>query len=203
MNLTETGEARVRGYLFILGRSLRSFLPKDTVDDALREVGGHIRERVQQASPSPDERAALERILAELGPPLQVAQAYATELTIDEAVTTGRFLPLVRALAHLAGTTFLGFFAALGVFTGYAFGLSLLALAFLKPVFPQNVGLFWRDGFKGFGALFPVPPDTQLVGGYWIVPFGLVLGLLAIVLTTRGAKRFLAFFRTRGIKRVA
>jgi uncharacterized membrane protein len=198
MKLTESGEARIRGYLFILGRSLRSFLPKDVVTDALREVDGHIRERAQGVEAIPDERTALERILTELGPPLRVAQAYATELTIDEAVTTGRLLPLLRAVGHLATTTVVGFVAGLGVFIGYAVGLAFLLVAAMKPVFPNNVGLFVKDGVvRSFGGLFPVPPGTELRGGYWIVPCSVAAGLLIIVATHRGAKRFLTWWRGR------
>ena len=45
MTLTEVGESRINGYLFILERSLRSFLPRETAADAVREVESHIRER--------------------------------------------------------------------------------------------------------------------------------------------------------------
>src|SRR6185295_16006895 len=100
MQLSETGEARVNGYLFVLERSLTTFLPRDVVRDAVREIESHLRERVLAASASPDERAALERILAELGPPLRVAQAYSAERTIDEAVATGRLVAIVHAVAH-------------------------------------------------------------------------------------------------------
>src|SRR5512146_122392 len=48
MQLTEIGESRIRGYLFVLGRSLRSFLPPEVAEDAVREVESHIRERIEQ-----------------------------------------------------------------------------------------------------------------------------------------------------------
>ena len=104
MRLSDSGEARVRGYLFVLGRSLRTFLQPSAADDALREVESHIRERLEQAE-SDDERGAVEKVLAELGSPMRVAQAYSTEMTLDEAVTTGRFLPVLRAVWHLATTS--------------------------------------------------------------------------------------------------
>ena len=109
MNLTETGESRINGYLFVLERSLKTFLPSDVVRDAVREIESHLRERVLSADGAPNERDALEKILAELGPPLRVAQAYSAERTIDEAVTTGRIVPMARAVWHLATTTLVGF----------------------------------------------------------------------------------------------
>jgi hypothetical protein len=89
MKLTELGEARVRGYLYILGRSLRSFLPHDVALDSVREVESHIRERIAGEEGAPDELRAVARILAEVGPPLEVAQAYSAEAVIDEALSTG------------------------------------------------------------------------------------------------------------------
>ena len=71
MNLTDTGESRVNGYLFVLERSLRSFLPLEVVRDAVREIESHVRERVASADAMPNEHEALQKILAVLGPPLR------------------------------------------------------------------------------------------------------------------------------------
>jgi hypothetical protein len=90
MTLSDTGEARVRGYLYVLERSLRSSLPPAVVTDAVREVESHIRERVAETEPLPDERAAVERLLAALGTPTRVARGYSLELSVEEALTTGR-----------------------------------------------------------------------------------------------------------------
>ena len=46
MNLSETGVSRVNGYLFVLQRSLAAFLPRDVVQDAVREIESHLRERI-------------------------------------------------------------------------------------------------------------------------------------------------------------
>src|SRR6185503_6390215 len=141
MQLSEAGESRVQGYLFVLERSLNTFLPREVVRDSVREIESHLRERVLTATASPNEREAVERILGELGPPLRVAQAYSAERTIDEAVATGRFVPIVRAVGHLAQTTMVGFFTALGLLVGYATSFAFFALAVLKPIFPGNVGV--------------------------------------------------------------
>lgn len=42
MNLSEAGESRIRGYLFMLESSLRTFLKRDVAADAVREVESHI-----------------------------------------------------------------------------------------------------------------------------------------------------------------
>ncbi len=199
MMLSQTGESRVNGYLFVLERSLGTFLPRDVVRDAVREIESHLRERIASAASSPDERTALEKILAELGPPLRVAQAYSAERIIDEAVTTGRVVPMLRAIWHLAVTTVTGFAMAVGLFTGYFAGIAFFAIAALKPIFPNNVGVQSVHGFPvGLGAHFPAPPPgTELGGGYWVIPISLFCGLGILVGTHRGARHFLAWWRER------
>lgn len=201
MNLSDAGEARVRGYLFVLGRSLRAFLPAEVAIESVREIESHLRERLAQTDSQPNESAAVERVLAELGPPLRVAQAYAAEMTVDEALTTGRMVAIARALWHLATTTAGGFFAALGLFVGYVTGAAFVITAALKPIFPANVGLFVIDGIpRSFGAQFPAPRGAEVWGGYWVVPLCLAIGLAVLVVTHRCARRFLSWWRERRLR---
>jgi uncharacterized membrane protein len=198
MKLTDVGEARVRGYLFVLERSLRSALPREVASDAVREVESHIRERIDRLETAADERAAVERVLAELGPPLRVAQAYSHEMTLDEAITTGRFVPMVRAVWHAATTSAIGFVWAIFVLMGWSMGLSFLAMAVLKPVFPNNIGYFTLDGqFRGFGMEFGLPAGTETHGGYWIMPVALLAGVAVLVVTQWLSRRILVWMRSR------
>jgi uncharacterized membrane protein len=196
--LNETGESRVNGYLFVLERSLGTFLPHEVMRDAVREIESHLRERIASAAAAPDERAALEKILSELGPPLRVAQAYSTERMIDEAVTTGRFVATWRAIWHLAATTVTGFFIAIALFIGYTTSFAFFAIALLKPIFPANVGVQYVHGIPiGLGAHFPLASGTELHGGYWVIPVALFFGTGIFVGTHRGARQFLARWRGR------
>ncbi len=198
MNLTEPGESRIRGYLFVLRRSLRSFLPSEVADDAVREVESHLRERLAQ-EPAGEERAVVEQILAQLGPPLKVAEAYSHEMTLDEAVTTGRFLPMARALWHLATTSIFGFAWLLLVFTGWVVGVGFIAMAATKVVLPNNVGVFTLNGqFHSAGANLVLPPGVEAHPfGYWIVPVALAIGLAILVGTQRASRRVLGWLRSR------
>ena len=198
MNLTETGESRIHGYLFVLERSLRSFLPSEVVRDVVREIESHLRERVLSADGVPNEREALETILAELGPPLRVAQAYSAERTIDEAVATGRMVPMARAVWQLALKTFVGSAVATGLFSAYAAGIAFLGIAVLKPIFPNNVGLIVRDGgLPTLGGQFPLPPGATVYGGYWVIPVSVACGVAVLVLTHTATRRYLAAWRKR------
>ena len=197
MKLTEAGELRIRGYLFVLHRSLASFMPGDAAKDSIREVESHIRERMERVEPPADEKAALERILDHLGAPMKVAQAYAAEITFDEAVATGRPVPVFRALWAVS-TSVRGFLAALGLFVGYAAGLSFIAVAALKPIFPQNVGLILRDGIPvGLGAVSNVGAGVEVVGGYELIPIALFAGALILAGTHHLARAFVAWWRGR------
>ncbi len=203
MTLSDTGQSRVNGYLFVLERSLGTFLPREVTRDAVREIESHLRDRIAAAAAVPDERVALERVLAELGPPLRVAQAFSAERIVEEAVTTGAFVAIVRAVWHAAAMTATGFAAALGLFCGYAAGAGFIAIGALKIVFPANVGIWVTNGGipLAFAAKFPVPPDERLVGGYWVVPLAVGAGLAVLVGTHRAARRYLGRVRERWASR--
>ena len=200
MILSETGESRINGYLFVLERSLKLALPRAVAEDATREIESHLRERIAAVSAADDERAALERILTELGPPLRVAQAYSAERTIDEAVVTGKVVPILRAIWQVALSSVFGFFAALGVLAGYLVGFAFLVIGIMKPIFPNNVG-FWVMNGPGSMPLslgMKFPADGVPAGGNWVILIGLVFGLGFLVLSHRGARRFLAWWRESG-----
>ena len=199
MKLSEAGIARVRGYLFVLDRALQRTLPRAVTRDAVREIEAHINTRVEETDAAGDERVALERILAELGPPLRVAQAYSADKNLDDAVETGRVFAIVRSIANAAFATLFGFIAALFLFTGYVSGIGLMLIGLAKPIFPDNVG-FWRVngpasiptslGFKWSTTETPA-------GGNWVIVIGLGVGLALLALTHWGARVFLRWYRAR------
>jgi len=201
--LSETGESRVNGYLFVLERSLGAFLPRDSIRDVVREIDSHPRERIAAAESAPDERVALERILSELGSPSRVAKAYSVERTVDDAVVSGRLFAIARAVFHVGMSTVTGFFAGFGLFAGYLLSLAFLILAVLKPIFPNNVG-FWIDNRPEYQTFpwrlagdFPGPINEHVVGGYWVIPFCLVMGFGLLAITHSCARRFLGWWRRR------
>jgi uncharacterized membrane protein len=201
MRLSESGESRVRGYLYVFERSLRSFLAPKVATDAVREVESHIRDAVAQTGDVPNELDALERILMRLGPPMKVAQAYSLELVMDEAETTGRLGPVFRSLFQSAATGITAFFGAFGLFAGYAIGLACIAVAILKPIFPENVGIWMHHGVPiSAGAMFPPPSPGRgwtMTGGYAIVPIFLGIGLVLLVLTHWFARKWIGRLRAR------
>ena len=200
MNLSDTGESRVRGYLYVLERSVRAAVSPQLAADAAREVESHIRERVAESPGMPNERDALEEILTRLGSPTTVARAYSVEMMIEEASTGGRITAVFRTLFHVAGTGTAGFFGALLLFVGYAAAFGTLSMAVLKPIFPGNVGLWVRNGMPiSLGAQFPAPAGAELIGGYWIIPIALAVGIGLLVITHRAARRWIEKLRTQTV----
>jgi uncharacterized membrane protein len=196
MTLNEIGESRVRGYLFVLDRALRSSSSAPLAADAVREVESHIRERVAGSDGMPNERDALEAILTRLGSPATVARAYSLELIMEEAAVGGRVVAVLRSVFHAAATGTAGFLVALLLFTGYTVGASFIAVAALKPIFPNNVGIWVDEGIR-IGAEFPAPAGVAPLGGYWIIPLFLLVGLLILVVTHKQARRWIARVRER------
>jgi uncharacterized membrane protein len=194
MTLSESGESRVRGYLYILERSLRASASATLAADAVREVESHIRERVAESAGMPNEREALEGILLRLGSPATVARAYSLEMIMEEAAVGGRIVAVLRSLFHAAATGVTGFFTAMLLFLGYASGAAFISVAVLKPIFPNNVGLWVHEGVS-LGGQFPAPPGVTPLGGYWIIPFCLFVGLLLLIVTHKFARRWVAGLR--------
>ena len=78
-------------------------------------------------------------------------------------------------------------------------------LAAIKPIFPDNVGIWisdrsisdgvdvgWRAGLNIAGS-----GSEHNVGGYWVIPIFLVAGPGLLFLTHRGARKFLGWWRRR------
>jgi uncharacterized membrane protein len=198
MNLSKAGESRISGYLFLLDKSLRTFLRREVAADAVREVESHIRERVRETDAMPNERDALNRLLDALGPPHRLARAYSAEMAVDEAVATGRLVATARAILALAFYTTEGFFVGVGLLCGYMFSAACLLIAILKPIFPDRVGVSTVNGeFRGFGFEVNMPPGTVVSHGWWLALFCVVVGSLVLWLTHRGTKAYLRRVRQR------
>ena len=203
MNLSEAGEARIRGYLFMLETSLKTFLKRDVVADAVREVESHILERVRETEPMPNERDALNRLLEALGPPHRLARAYSAELAVDEAVSSGRLGATVRAIFVLASNTAEGFAVGVALLCGYLLSAGCLIVALMKPIFPDNVGVRWVNGeFRGAGWEPFLEPGTVVTHGWWVMGICAVVGSILLWLTHRGARRYLRRVGERRLRRM-
>jgi uncharacterized membrane protein len=199
VKLSDAGVARVRGYLYILDRSLQKRLPRAVARDAVREIETHINARVSETDAGGDERLALERILAELGAPMRVAQAYSSDRNLDDAVKTGRVFAIFRSIANAAAATVFGFIAAIVLFTGYVAGVAFVIIGLAKPIFPDNVGIWRVNGPDSIPSSLGFQWNTTETpaGGNWVILIGLAGGIVILGLTHWGARAFLRWYRQR------
>jgi uncharacterized membrane protein len=188
----------------MLESSLRTFLRREVVADAVREVESHIRERVDETEPMPNEREALNRLLDALGPPHRLARAYSAELAVDEAVSSGRLAPTVRAVFALASNTTEGLAIGLALLCGYLLSVACLLVALAKPMFPANVGLRWVNGqLRGAGWEVFLRPGTVMTHGWWVMAICAVVGSSLLWLTHRGTRRYLRRVSERRLRRIS
>ena len=198
MILSDVGESRVNGYLYVLERSLATFLPATVVRDAVREIESHLRERIDAVGSVADERATLEQILRESG--RCCASRRRTPLS---ARSTRRWSPAAsshrpRLLAPRCHER--------GWLSGRARPVRRLHLrprvSRDRPAeadLSQQRRVLERERRR---ELSDQPrdrfaTDEMPAGGYWVIPIGLFLGLGLLVLLQRGARRFLAWWRER------
>jgi hypothetical protein len=187
----QTPRAMIDAYLKRLAVALGP-LPPAEVHDILQEIRGHIEERIS-LSGGADVRT-VERILAQMGEPEDIGSLYRTDAMVAQARATFSPLLIFRITMRLATETTLGLTAFLLGFFGYGIGVALLACAVLKPFFPQNIGLF--VGSHGVSlALTPAPNRADDLLGWWVIPFDLVAGALALLGTTVFLRWMLRFAR--------
>src|SRR5204863_6836857 len=89
--------------------------------------------------------------------------------------------------------------AFLGLIACYLVAITFLVLCILKPIFPGNVG-FWvvnGEGSMPTSRGIKLSPTVAPAGGNCVILIGLACGLGFLVLTHRGAGRFLAWCKTR------
>jgi len=67
----------------------------------------------------------------------------------------------------------------------------------MKPIFPNNVGFFVVNGPGSMPSSLSIqfPAPSAPAGGNWVILIGLVFGLGILVLTHRGARKFLGWWR--------
>jgi uncharacterized membrane protein len=167
----------VQQYLVMLRRQLRA-LPQAERADAVREIASHIAESKAAGNP-------LSTVLARLGEPRALAQAYLADYYLQDT-PAGRAQTLRRALARLGFT--------LGTGLVNVFVVPLLSVAVL--------------GFGLAAAVSPIFGIIRTFGAHWIVigsstgwqvPYGWslpVLGGLGVIcaLIAWAAARILRFY---------
>jgi hypothetical protein len=149
-------------------------------DEIIREISAHIRDSVEETG------ASLETVLSRLGPADQLAAQYRDGLLITNASRSISPLKLMRGALRLATKGVSGVIVFFVGMIGYAFGGGMVLSGMLKPILPDNTGMWVQDGhLVAYGTQFPrfVPPAHEVLG-LWYIPIMLTLGSLTLLATT-------------------
>ena len=200
MRLSDVGESRVNGYLFVLERSLKSFLPSDVVRDAVREIESHLRERDRGG------RRLAERTRGGRADSRATRAAAARRSGVFDRADHRRGGrdrprradgPCRRASGGQHHHRVLH-----GAVAVDRLPLQPLVLRARRPQADLSEQRRWSQFVRGYpvelGAHFPLG-DADLRGGYWVIPIALFFGLAIFVGTQRGARRFLSWWRERRV----
>lgn len=188
---------QVDTYLAALRKQLAG-LPADDVEEILRELRGHIAERGAESETGRD-TTSVAQILRQLGNPEQIGSLYRADALVAHARETFSPALIIRTTIRWAGKTVAGCMAFLVGLIGYSIGVGLIICAALKPFLPNDIGL-WLNSSDGFvlGVEVPRPQGHELLG-WWIIPYGLGVGVAFILGTTVFLRWMLRFVpRTSG-----
>jgi hypothetical protein len=185
--MSAAAEREIEAYLRRLRAALAT-LPGEQADDIVREIRSHLMESGQGEAglDAPRVAAALTR----LGDPRALAGAYVMDHLALRAQHSRSPILLLRLVTLWARRSLEGVAALTVAFIGYGIALVALGCAFFKPFMPSRIGLWMWEITPGdpsfqLGRVSVPPADARELLGWYIVPFGLVIGGLALVATTR------------------
>jgi hypothetical protein len=192
----DAGRAHLDCYLDQVRRHLKG-LPQVEADEIVAELRSHVLDKVA-GTPTPER---VEAAIEALGSPRDVARINLTERVAAELEADRSPLTVLRGVGRLARLSVYGAFTGLVSFTGYAIAASFLITAAVKPFWREHAGL-WRvpDAKDTYAFSLGVnsDPTGQELLGWWIIPIGVVMGLLLGWLTWR-----FGIFSVRRMRRAA
>jgi hypothetical protein len=185
--MTSQAERQVEEYLGKLRERLRG-LPADDIGEIVAELRSHILDKA--ATGGELTAAGVAAALTALGSPEKLAGEYATDSLLAQAEISRTPWRIFDALVRWASLSLAGFFVLVGFVVGNFLGAVFALSAVLKPFHPQTAGLWLIPDPAGdlqvslrlgFGSR---PIGGREVLGWWIVPIGLVAGLLMVIMTS-------------------
>lgn len=147
-------------------------------EEIVEEIRAHIRDRVSGSGLSTPE------VLERLGSPRELARDYSSGALLQRASRSFSPWLILRAAFRWSLAGVQGFTVFVAALVGYSIGTSLMICAALKPLFPDEVGVWMGAGSFNLG-FHPgnVPAGPELLGG-WFIPFATLTGVIAFIVTT-------------------
>jgi hypothetical protein len=142
------------------------------------------------ASPSGSELEQLRAALARLGQPIDYLRPILADELIDRGTRTYNPLTIARGLVYaiMAGSRRAAVAAAFVI--GYLLLAVLTAMAVLKPLWGEHVGLFRHADGSISAGIIATSADAHELLGWWSIPIALVLAAALYVALTKGLRAF-------------
>ena len=169
-------------YLRQVRHGLRG-LPDDEAKEIVDELRSHALDRAGGTLTA----QSVDATIAGLGTARELAGLYLAERMAERVEISRSPLLILKTVWRLAGLSVGAFFALIISFVGYAMGASFLLTAVLKPFLPTKDGLWYKNDASGFTMSFSITdhPIGRELMGWWIIPFGLIVGAFFIWCTWR------------------
>ncbi len=185
MSAEDAPRAGLEAYLRQVRHGLKG-LPPAEADEIVNELRSHVLDRADGA---PLTAAMVASATSGLGAPRDLARMYLSERMAERVEVRRSPWNILGAVWRLAGVSMRALFVFLVSLFGYVLGGGLILIAFLKPIFPHRVG-FWVVEGPGFDDIsvsigMTDNPLGHDIMGWWIIPFGLLVGALFTFLTWR------------------
>lgn len=188
--MADDAQQRMDAYLGRLRQRLRG-MNDDDAREIVEELRSHVRDKA--AASGQMKAAGVDRALAALGSPEELASQYVTDDLLARAEVSRSPFRILESLFRWASLSVAGFLVLLGSILGYFVGAVFILVAALKPFHPGSAGLWILPSGAGdvelsvrlgFGS---APLSGREVLGWWIIPIGLGAGCALVMLTTRFA----------------
>lgn len=155
--------------------------------DLRGDLEAHVADSMA-AAPDGSELERLNAALARLGRPIDFLRPVLADELIERGTRTYSPVMIARGLAHavMAGSRRTAVALAFGI--GYLMLATFTAMAVLKPLWGEHVGLFRHaDGTISAGIVATSAGARELLG-WWSIPIALVLAALLYVALTKGLR---------------
>lgn len=174
---------QLEAYLRVVRKNLKA-LCETEASEIIQELRSHALDRISESN-----KADMEKVLAGLGDPREVARLNVVARLAANSVPQKSPLSILQSIARLATLSARALVALIISLAGYGFAGTLLLTALAKPFAPDRIGLWSLPDPTGDLSLSLGRRSADLQGrdilGWWIVPIGFCLGLYVAYLTYR------------------
>ncbi len=147
---------------------------------------------------SADGERAVQKSMDAFGPPEVYAANFIETTQIRKAIASLSAKAMFKHILRLAGRGLVYFIAAKVIITLYVFSFAFAAIAIIKPILPQSVGLWLSAEADGLPLVGILPgnsvPDTPDLLGYWIIPIAVIACLITFILGNWAARKTLLYY---------